>query len=502
MSHPATPAESASELYIDDYWPPGDLRRYGGDQNGVYSSAAAFEGAIRQWYRGGAALYAPTGRWLIDQKISALTSDDAIFTQGFVLRGDGMARTVLDVRVADGFFLEIGAHVDFKFQLAVKLQDLHITSLGRSGGGGVRLRRCFQTLIENVWISNLGGDLLNFPVVSGDGDGCNQTAIRGCRLEAGRAWAVNVDAPGPVNEDSFLTIERSFFRGNGTASRGTGAPTSGALKYKGQMLSCSGVAFAENENVGLYIPGGPGLTTMVDLQKIAFENNRGMHVYCTGVDNFKARSLNLYSNDQHRARFGMRFDGSTATVRNVDIDGVIVRASARNDDYTAFAIGGRYADRKSCPAPRHVSWQNFDYAGQRRMVGFQHAAAQRQCRLDMTGSEQLALRPYGWGNKMPLKLRGGEGGTPSSTGEWVEVELAAAGVVISNKGLAPEQRYHCYFYDDNGIERLELSTVASHTDPESGETVRKDDGTKLYVGSCVTDARGRFASVTAPFEPS
>jgi len=98
------------------------------------------------------------------------------------------------------------------------------------------------------------------------------------------------------------------------------------------------------------------------------------------------------------------------------------------------------------------------------------------------------------GNVTPLRLRGGGGGAPSSTGEWVEAALLSD-LVLPSDGLAPRRTYWVYLYDDNGRMRLEASPAAPVLDRASGYRVRPEDPTKLAVGSVVTDASGAFESV-------
>ncbi len=272
------------------------------------------------------------------------------------------------------------------------------------------------------------------------------------------------------------------------------APNSGAMIWKGQVLTIDSCGAANgNQNVALFIKGGAGLGVNVDIRGWVSENTVGRGLYCTGVSNLRMRNCQIYNNIYHGTT-QVEFEGAQYVVRNVDIDGVVIRATSGNNPITAFKLSGANADASSCRV-RNVTWDDFDYTGQTRFNGWQFDAVPIQCEFAALTTTSAALRPkaaIGGGNKMPYRLRGGGGGTPSTTGEWVAHEIASGGLSITNSALSNSTRYYCYLYDNIGFNALELSTTAFTTDTGTGYPVKTGDATRLYVGSIETDAGGLF----------
>jgi hypothetical protein len=90
-------------------------------------------------------------------------------------------------------------------------------------------------------------------------------------------------------------------------------------------------------------------------------------------------------------------------------------------------------------------------------------------------------------------MRGGGGGVPSTTGEWVAYQVPGE-IGISNSGLAASTRYYMYLYDNSGIPALELSTTAFTYDTETVYPVKTGDATRTYCGSVITDASSLFVT--------
>jgi len=297
---------------------------------------------------------------------------------------------------------------------------------------------------------------------------------------------------GAYNEFSFLDMEHVFIQQCGTASAST-PPPSGGMNWKGQLAQLRNCGFAINENVALYLPGGGGLSNGFYMDSVAIENNKKRGIYCTGISMFRARNCQLYNNDTYTSTKGLEFDGATYTVRNVEVDGMMVRATTANSAYTAFKISGANVVLDSCRV-RRVTWDLFDYAGQTRFNGWQFDQVKQNCSLNVADATILTFRPNqaaGGGNKTPLRLRGGAGGTPSTTGEWIDYEVPSV-VSITNAALANSTRYYCYLYDNSGLTALELSTTAFTFDATSGYNTKTGDTTRLYVGSVITDGSAQF----------
>jgi hypothetical protein len=208
------------------------------------------------------------------------------------------------------------------------------------------------------------------------------------------------------------------------------------------------------------------------------------------VSGFKARGIQFYSNDANVAVVACEFSGATHLVRGVDIDGVVVRATAGNNRLTGFRIAGANLDLPTCQV-RRVIWENFDYPGQARFDGVAFARVENDGELFVADPRTLTLRRRTGGksgNRVPLRMRG----KGSTSGEWIAAQIPAGGISISTGGLAPNRRYYCYLYDDNGATRLNLSAVPFEADPKTGYAVKSGDATQFYVGSVETDSAATF----------
>jgi hypothetical protein len=206
--------------------------------------------------------------------------------------------------------------------------------------------------------------------------------------------------------------------------------------------------------------------------------------------------LQFYNNNDYLGTVQCEFDGSTYTVRQVDIETVTIRATVDNNPITAFKIGGANADLRTCRV-RGVQWENFDYPNQTRFDGWQFDQIPISCDVVALNSTTLLLRPNQTvprGNTMPLRLRGGLGGSPSTTGEWVAYQVPGAGLSITNGGLANSTRYYVYLYDNNGAVTLELSTVVPVFNAATGYSVKTGDATRIYCGSTITDGSAQFVT--------
>jgi hypothetical protein len=385
MTYLRTQAEDRAQIQLGDldtYFEPGEFLRYSPNP---LDASPALQRAVAQYQAEGEAIVAPAGRWACRAPVRGLNNVDSVFSQGVAFRGAGKARTIFDICFSrDGagnpaYLFDIGTTADNRFALDCTLADFQI-GRGESGdalhtGGGIRIRRGFTPLFQNLWLLDLLGDMINAPVVTGDPDACNQGLIDRCRLEAGRAWAFNIDSAPDRNEGSFWTVQDSFFRGCGNALEQTSGPASGAIRVRGaQQLNLVRTIFAETENCAVYMPGGGGVNTVVTAKSVQWENCRKRAVYSImGVDRFHAQDCGLYNNDDHVAIAGMEFNGDgeagAGIVRNVTVDGLIVRATPKNKPYVALKAFARNA--VNCHASNiSVQTDQFPRAGQALAEGF------------------------------------------------------------------------------------------------------------------------------------
>ena len=459
------------------------------DPTGVADSSAAFQAA----YDTGKAVWIPAGTYLLNTGIDCTTSSSSTFTPGPRFIGEGMSLVTINTSV-NGPAFNVTTDTTLKFQLGGEFSGFKLQKTGSPAASiGIQLRRAYNFLIEDVWIYGMSADGIKVIMTEGDADGSNMLELRRVRLDTCAGWGFNVAVTGAYNEFSFLDMEHVFIQQCGTASAST-PPPSGGMNWKGQLAQLRNCGFAINENVALYLPGGGGLSNGFYMDSVAIENNKKRGIYCTGISMFRARNLQLYNNDTYTATSGVEFDASSYSVRNIELDGVLVRATVANNAYTAFKISGGNAVLESCRV-RRVTWDTFDYAGQTRFNGWQFDHVEQGCVLVAVDATTLTLRPEATrrvkGNKTPHRLRGGAGGTPSTSGEIIDLEVATTGISISNSGLANSTRYYCYLFDDSGVPTLELSTTGFVTS-SLGVSVKSSDATRVYVGSVETDGSAQF----------
>lgn len=465
-----------------------NVRDFGAVGNGIADDSAAFQAAFVA--AGGRKVYAPDGNYRLNSGLNFITAG-GIFTKGLTLVGDGPDKTVLDFRGSNQA-INIDTDTTLEFQMFVRFEQLKLVGSSATGAAdGIRLRRAYMVTMDHVWITGFPGDGISVVMNEGDADGSNMVHLRQCRIENCGGWGINGEVTGPYNEFSFMLLEHTFVQQCGTASAAT-PPPSGGIRWKGQVLHGLDSAVVICENVGVFLQGGSGLANTATFTNFVLENNRRRGLYCTGIDGLTWDRGQLYNNDGYTATELVEFDGSASTIRNVRIEGLIVRATSGNNPCTAFKIGGANAELNTCRV-RGISWQNFDYAGQTRFSGWQFDHVPQTCGLVALSTTSILFRPdqnFGAGNTTPYRLRGINAG--SSSGEWVSLQLSAAGLSRTNAGLAANTRYYIYLFDNANVPSLEITQAAFVTDPSTGYPVRSGDPTRLYVGSVETDANAQF----------
>lgn len=476
-----------SSRSIFAYLPPEGVAAVQAGQ-GHFDCAEAIRAALRDSFT---PLHFPAGRYFIGSSIRiAVDPGRAAFAMAPVLHGDGIGRTIFDNGATDGPMFDIDSAVDHRQRFAgvmgLQLGGFSITASGTGPTTAVQLRANYMARISQLHITNQRGSGIVIPCDTGDNDGSNMVRLEQVRIENCTGWGIDATGADGHDETSFLTLDQVFVQACGTPSSAA-IPPSGGMRYKGQIVRLSQCAFTINENVGFYVPGAPGLAQLVEIEGTAFENNHMRHILCTGVSGFRARQIDLFNNDTNRAQTLVTFDGSRNTIRDVDIDGVIVRATVGNAPCTAFQFKGANLEADSCRVHR-VVWDNYDYPGQTRFDGVSFDPIAQQGMLVIRDPATLALVP-GSGAHTPLRLRG----RGSSGGEWVAHRLPPNGISIGTAGLVPNSRYAVYLWDDNNITRLELSTTEPRAEPMSGYPVKADDASRLFLGTVSTDARGGFA---------
>lgn len=483
-----TPAEIAASVVPTNYaYAPGNVFRYGAKGDASTNDSAAFQAAFDVCRFGGGEAYAPSATYRIGSLLRYITTSTQVFTPGLRLRGDGMGKTVL-VNATGGVMITVDSDTLLKFHLGGELKGFTVDDAsGQVGNIGISIRKTYHYVLGDLNIKRQALDGLQLICVNGDSDGPNNVELTQVRIENCGRWGIQCVMGAGNNELSFLSLSHVFIQQCGTGSVG------GGIYWRGQMLLMDNVAFTLNTPRAIYIEGGAGLGSNVSLRNVTCENSYIGHIVVYGIQGFEADNLQMYSNDLYVVAIGCNFISTGSVLRNINIRSAKVRATAGNNPYTAFKLSGPGINPNSIRV-RNVIWDNFDYAGQTRFDGIYFDAVPQECKLVVSASTLVSFVPGERGNKTPYRLRGGVGGVPSTTGEWVEWQIAPGGVSITNSGLAASTRYYVYLYDNVGFNALSLSTSAPTTDAISGHQVDPADPARLYVGSVLTDAGSLFAT--------
>jgi hypothetical protein len=307
---------------------------YGADNTGSTDTTAAIQAAITA--AAGRTVYFPAGTYIVTSTLSYQgAKTQGAFIPGIRIVGDGMLKTIFDNRVANGPMIDIDSvnhGGSYEASMASVLREFTIkTTTSPANSIGIRVLNGYQIQIDHLFIKGMtahGIELKNGLYVD---DGWNMIAITNCWIEDCLGWGVKADGSAARNEGSYTYMREVFFQRNGTSSAST-PPPSGGMIWKGQIFVMESCAFANGtENVGLFIKGEAGLGQTVDLRNTTFENCKKRGLYVTGVSMLKGRNLQFYNNDTFVATEQCEFDGSTYTIRQIDIDGVTIRATSGNN---------------------------------------------------------------------------------------------------------------------------------------------------------------------------
>lgn len=320
---------------------------------------------------GAGAVLVPAGRYVMASRVRFVPRVVARFAPGPTIIGDGPDLTVFENRLTSGalFDFDSGAtRSDFAAISNLQLSGFSVEGRATSGNASaIRMRSCFMTELSDLRVIGQRGDGIVIDCLLGDNDGSNMVRLERVRIENCAGWGLRAAAAPGANEISFLHMRHVAIQNCGTPGSVI-APTSGGMRYKGQILTMEQCGFTINQNAALYIPGEAGLCINANIASTAFENNMGRQILCTGVSVFSARNIQFFNNDAYRAEVACEFRGDKFTVREVDIDGVTIRATPGNRPYTSFRFTGANLERASCNV-RNVIWEHFGFPGQEKAAG-------------------------------------------------------------------------------------------------------------------------------------
>ena len=304
------------------------------DNTGLTDCSDIINGALTNYV--GRPLYFPKGIYRCNSTINIKPAATwGVFGPGVVIFGDGVGSTFFDSRVANGplFDIDSPSHGgQFTANMGTSLFGFNIiTTNSAVNSTGIRVLNGFQIDFQQLVIRGLSGNGIELKNGLYSDDGWNRVTIRQLWIDTIAGWGVKADGSSSRNEGSYTYMESVFFQSCGTDDGGANPPTSGAMIWKGQVLTMEQVGAANGtNNVAFYFKGDTGLGQTVDMRNCTSENTNGWGVFCTGIDIFKARNVQLYNNTVYTAPTMCEFDGSSYTVRQIDWDGGAVRAAGLN----------------------------------------------------------------------------------------------------------------------------------------------------------------------------
>lgn len=309
-----------------------------------------------------------------------------------------------------------------KFQQFVHLHDFSIVNTtSPTGSVGIRLRRAYQVLMERIWIDGMTKNGVHITIpnsTAGDRDGANMVTMRHMRIENCPGWGIDCElrsASTGANEFSFFGLDQVFVQACGTSSV-SHPPPSGGVRWKGQVIHGRNVAAVINENCGLFIQGAAGLANTAQFDTLVLENNKKKAAVITGLSMGNFRNLQMYQNDTYTSTAGLELDGDNFVVRNISVDGAVIRATSGNSSHKAFYRHGANADKATCVVDmRRVAWENYDHAGQTRNDGW--SAVGKDSVITWLTSGSGTFNTTAGCTRMKVTVRGGgAGGAGSGSG--------------------------------------------------------------------------------------
>ncbi len=479
-------------------------QEFGAKGDGVTDDTAAMQACADAAIAQGRPIFVPPGTYLITSSIIMRPNSTLPFSTVFSpcpqIIGAGMATTFFDWRGSNSALLDIESGVDHtttrRFAVGGRLQGFAIRRGGAStNGDGIRLRAIYNMRVSDIFIWGLSGSGIVDVCTVGDGDGNNCNRYENVRIYYCKIWGFDAKPAVGANETSFIVFDHVFIQGCGEVD-GAFPPTSGGMRYKGQILAIHNSAFEISRNVDLYIPGESGQSNGVFISNTAFEGIPKYKIILAGMDNFYCVNSHFYCSDDGTAgsggkcEYGLYSDNTGyAPNRYVVFENLNVRAPSFNDTFVAFKQISGFTQQSDYLQVRNVTWQDFGHPGQKKFEGVVFPPVPRQAKFSLAANT-ITLAPSTipgeeGGSGFPLKLRTVAGGSHVEDGEVVAYSVPALGLTLSTDGLS-DGTYYVYLYDNNNITQLGISAQAPAIDDTTSRLlVRNDAKGWIYVCKAV-----------------
>ena len=287
-SYARTAAEIAAGVTPTNYsYPPGDVRRYGGDPTGVNDSTAAVQNALNVALQGSSDVYiGPNCNYLIGAVSITLTSSSG--TTGLRIKGaaGGGSKLTLNGTPAALITIQGATPTGTPSQSQFVFENVSIyTPTAQSGVTALTLLGLAWWRLVNVYIAGgfgialslssaltgtiescefLGGGTGIYIRPDGTGASCNLIKIKNSVLDGFETWGIDADGASGAGGCHLLTIDGCDIERNGTS----GNFSTGALHLGENMTGSLG--FSLVKITGTWFEGNNGQTIQIDSQSSGY----------------------------------------------------------------------------------------------------------------------------------------------------------------------------------------------------------------------------------------
>lgn len=147
---------------------------------------------------------------------------------------------------AGGFAIDIDTGVSFKFQDRIYLAGFDIDCAGQAGAQGIRAKRAYRALIENMNINAPRGDGVFIQVPSNDADSSNNWEIVRLNVTDASGWAFHHEPFPGQNDLSYLLMRNCLFNSCGRDER---KAITGITKANPGVVSCTAHGFTNGQKI-------------------------------------------------------------------------------------------------------------------------------------------------------------------------------------------------------------------------------------------------------------